>query len=88
MAGSLLSTNYLCSYGHSDVWHSQPLLRKMEAGNLMLSCAGLFSGISYVRFKDGADCIHFHVVEVNIIPCNQTIYFLSFMITSQHRRQK
>ena len=27
------------------------------------SCTILFSGISYVRFKDGADCINFPVVR-------------------------
>ncbi len=53
--GSMLSVTTTCSHYHTDTWHSQPSVRRMPAGNLLLSAAILLSGSTYTkthRFTD------------------------------------
>jgi len=47
--GSMLSVTSECQYGHINTWHSQPLLRRMPAGNLLISSAILLSGSTFSR---------------------------------------
>jgi hypothetical protein len=42
--GSMLTVTYTCANGHENVWHSQPVIRRMPAGNLLLSSAIVLSG--------------------------------------------
>jgi hypothetical protein len=49
ISGTLLTVSYNCQQGHNNTWHSQPLLRRMSAGNLLLSAAILLSGSSYAK---------------------------------------
>ena len=46
-SGSLLKVHYACKKGHLRTWHAQPLLKGMAAGNLLIACAVLFSGLTY-----------------------------------------
>ena len=62
LKGSFLSVNYTCSQGHANTWHSQPLLNRMPAGNLLLSAAILFSGSTYSKFAHLA-----HILNLSIM---------------------
>ena len=59
--GSFLSVNYTCSQGHVNTWHSQPLLNRMPAGNL-LSAAVLFSGSTYSKFAHLANILNLSIM--------------------------
>ena len=50
--GTLLLVSYTCQAGHAGVWYSQPMVDGMAAGNLRLSCAVLFCGLTYDRVKE------------------------------------
>lgn len=49
--GSQLTVKLSCHNNHNIVWHSQPLLNKMAAGNLLISAAILFSGGTFSNFN-------------------------------------
>ena len=47
VTGSALSISYSCIFGHNKTWHSQPVIRHIPAGNLLLSAAVLLSGSTF-----------------------------------------
>ena len=49
VTGSALSISYSCILGHNKTWHSQPVIRHMPAGNLLLSAAILLSGSTFAK---------------------------------------
>ena len=53
--GTMLTVKLVCSNKHSIIWHSQPLINDMPAGNLVASAAILLSGGSYTKFSQFAD---------------------------------
>ena len=38
-------------------WFSQPLLNGMAAGNLLMACATVFTGLTYTRVKEIMDVL-------------------------------
>ena len=46
--GTLLVVNGSCPHGHDVHWQSQPTVRNMAAGNLLLPAAILFSGLTHI----------------------------------------
>ena len=53
--GTMLIINMLCTNCHETVWHSQPKVNGMAAGNLIISAGILFSGNTFQRIKELAD---------------------------------
>ena len=53
-----LKVRYNCRKGHVCTWYSQPLLNGMAAGNLLLACAILYTGLTYERVREFADVLH------------------------------
>ena len=49
ISGTLLTIKYTCLQGHINLWQSQPTINGMSAGNLLLSAAILFSGLTYAK---------------------------------------
>lgn len=48
----------MCSAGCNNTWHSQPLIRAMPLGNLLLSGAVLFTGGHYAKMSDFAEILN------------------------------
>ena len=71
--GTLLKVLYGCDRGDSGVWYSQPMMRGMAAGNLLLSSAILFTGLTYDRVRELSDTLR--------------IPILSFIQNTQNRRK-
>ena len=81
--GTLLLVSYTCQAGHAGVWYSQPMVDGMAAGNLRLSCAVLFCGLTYDRVKEflyvlSSPCIsetHFYDLQNKYLyPCVHSEY--------------
>jgi len=51
LSGSLLTVTYTCQYHHTNNWSSQPTIRRMAAGNLLLSAATLLTGNTYAKIN-------------------------------------
>src|SRR5664279_1566591 len=47
LIGTMLIVKYTCANGHTNTWRSQPYMRHMPAGHLLLSAAILLSGSTY-----------------------------------------
>ena len=50
--GTLVTVELFCSSNHNSSWRSQPFVKGIAAGNLLLSAAILFSGNTYQRIFD------------------------------------
>ena len=50
--GTLLVVNGSCPHGHEVYWQSQPTVKNMGAGNLLLPAAILFSGLTFTSFAN------------------------------------
>ncbi|XP_050413509.1 uncharacterized protein LOC126827971 [Patella vulgata] len=57
-SGSLLKVKSVCVFGHSCTWNSQPYIRKMPAGNLLIAAALLYAGCSYAKMEEFADLLN------------------------------
>ena len=60
--GSLLSVNLHCINGHKTTWRSQPLIRNVPAGNLLLAASTLFSGNTYERISQVASFLNLEFI--------------------------
>ena len=63
--------NGTCPDGHVLHWQSQPLLKGMAAGNLLLSTAILFCGLTFTSIANLAD-----VFNLAFIDCRRNICIL------------
>ena len=53
--GTQLFVRLKCINGHTPVWHSQPMIKGMAAGNLLMSSSILLSGATYTKIASLAD---------------------------------
>ena len=60
--GSGLCVKLECVNGHPWVWHSQPMLGRMPAGNVLISAAILFSGQTYTHISSFAGFLNLEFV--------------------------
>ena len=63
VTGSCLSISYTCLSGHSGTWQSQPLIRRMPAGNLLLSASILLCGSTFAKTKQLADILRMPILS-------------------------
>ena len=63
VTGSMLSVSYTCQLGHNNTWHSQTSLRRMPAGNLLLSAAILLSGSTYSKAAQLFSILHMPILS-------------------------
>ena len=66
--GSLLVVTMTCSNGHRTRWKSQPSIGHSPVGNLLMSCAILFSGCLYSTFAHLCDFLKLASI------CESTFY--------------
>ena len=85
LTGSMIGVQYTCNNNCSDTWRSQPLLRGMPAGNLLLCGAILYSGGQYSKFADIASIMqmpipssstYFRIQEAYLFPVVEAEYNL------------
>ena len=55
VVGTYLVVNNICPDGHVLHWQSQPMVRDMAAGNLLLSAAVVFCGLTFSGIASLAD---------------------------------
>jgi len=58
LTGTMLTVTSECVIGHITTWHSQPILRRMAAGNLLVSAAVLLSGSTFSRTQHFFNILH------------------------------
>ena len=61
--GTLLVVSDSCPNGHKLHWESQPLLNSMAVGNLLISTAILFCGLTYTRVANMANVLHMPILS-------------------------
>ena len=52
VVGTQINIKISCHNGHTSIWHSQPMVHKMPAGNLLISAAILFSGNTFTHIEN------------------------------------
>jgi len=58
-SGTLFEVNGTCPDGHVLQWQSQPVVRRIPAGNLLLAAAILLSGQTFTSFADVLNLVMF-----------------------------
>ena len=66
ISGTLLTIKYTCLQGHINLWQSQPTINGMSAGNLLLSAAILFSGLTYAKIAHLSEIFNLVILRENI----------------------
>ncbi len=61
--GSMISVTGTCTAGCSVTWHSQPLIRRMAVGNLLLAGAILFSGCQFAKVLEFSKTLKLHFIS-------------------------
>ena len=61
--GSMLGAKLKGMNGCKLIWDSQPLLRKMPAGNFLVASAILFTGGQFTKFVDFAACLNKQMIS-------------------------
>ena len=67
--------NGICPDGHVLHWQSQPMLRGMAAGNLLLSAAILFCGLTFTSIDNLADVLNLTVFSEFSYTCLPQEFF-------------
>ena len=63
VTGSMLTVSVSCSNGHTYKWNSQPIIRKMPFGNLLLAASILFSGNPFAAIERLAKMIDLQCIS-------------------------
>ena len=61
--GSMFAASMVCIEGHQSTWRSQPMIRHMPVGNLLLSASVLFTGNTYEHVAAFANCINIEFIS-------------------------
>ena len=86
--GSLLSIQYICVYEHVSKWFSQPHVRGMAAGNLLLSAAIVFSSSSYTKFAHLADTLNLPILAERMFHRIQSNYLFPVIQSTWTQHQQ
>ena len=75
--GTLLVVSGTCPDGHVLNWQSQPLVRDMGAGNLMVAAEILFCGLTFTGISNLAKLLNL-AMFVAFIDYRRNIFFLLY----------
>ena len=79
--GTLLVVHGTCPDGHVLNWQSQPLVRDMGAGNLMVAAAILFCGLTFTGISNLAKLLNLAMFsESSYMDYRRNIYFLLYTL--------
>jgi hypothetical protein len=85
--GSMLGVRSVCSKGCEKTWHSQPQIRNMAVGNLILAGAVLFCGGQYSKIHDIASCMNLAVISKSTFFAIQDAYLFPVIQDEYDLRQ-
>ena len=97
LQGTLLVVKATCQDDHTFTWHSQPLVGKAAAGNLLLSAAIVFSGSTYTTFANIANLINlslfsdrtfYKIQQTRIFPIVNAYYNQNQTVVAEILRQQ
>ena len=86
--GTLLVVNGTCPDGHVLQWQSQPMVRGMAAGNLLLSAAILLCGLTFTSIANLADVFNLAVFSERYFYRLQKEYLYPVVHTNYIRQQE
>ena len=61
-SGTLLEVSGICPDGYVLFWQSQPVVRRIPTGNLLLAAAILLSGQTFINFANLANVLNLVMV--------------------------
>ena len=70
--GTMVTYRMGCLQGHDHTWQSQPVVNRAPLGNMLLSGAIQFSGLSYTGVSDRAQCLGLQFLSHSSYHDNQT----------------
>ena len=80
--GTLLVVNGTCPDGHVLTWQSQPLIRDVGAGNLLVAAAILFCGLTFTGISNFAKLLNLAMFsESTFIGYRRNTCFLLYTLT-------
>ena len=88
IVGTLLVVNGICPDGHVLHWQSQPMVRGMAAGNLLLSAAILLCGLTFTGIANLADFLNLAMLSERRFYDLQTEYVYPVVHTTYVRQQE
>ena len=86
--GTLLVVNGTCPDGHVLHWQSQPMVRGMAAGNLLLSAAILLCGLTFTGIANLADLLNLAMLSERRFYDLQRDYVYPVVHTTYVRQQE
>ena len=86
--GTWLVVNGVCPDGHALHWQSQPMVRGMAAGNLLLSAAILLCGLTFTSIANLADVFNLAVFSERYFYKLQKEYLYPVVHTNYTRQQE
>ena len=72
--GTQLSVRLKCINGHASLWQSQPMIKGMAAGNLLLSSSILRSGATYTKIASLAEILKLNFLSEKTFYNIQDLY--------------
>ena len=75
--GTLLVINGSCPDGHEVHWQSQPTIRNIGAGNLLVPVAILFSGLTFSSFANMAEILNLPIINEIFLQNTKRIFISS-----------
>ena len=72
--GSMLSVVLICHNGHTELWESQPVIKRKPLGNLLLAAAILFTGSTFSSISRLASCINLQFFSESVFYDTQLKY--------------
>ena len=86
--GTLLLVSGICPDGHVLHWQSEPTIRGMAAGNLLLSAAVLFCGLTFTGIANLADVFNLTIFGERYFYRLQKEYLYPVIHTNYLRQQE
>ena len=81
--GTMIMVSLLCERGHCTRWYSQPLIKGMAAGNLLLAASLLYTGNTFQKIKQFMDVFRLnffsernysHIQKTYLFPAVHHVY--------------
>lgn len=86
--GTMLTIKTLCLNGHANIWNSQPVIKGVPVGNLLIPAAVLHSGNTYTHLNSFATILNLKFVSEKHFYRTQGKYLFQVVNTCWKEQQK
>ena len=87
--GTFISIRQHCSHcGHEWLWNSQPFIKNIPAGNILLSASILFSGSTPTKIIHFLNCLHVACITDRTFHFHQTKYLQPSVVSVWTHKQQ